>query len=119
MDQAPSSWWTRNWKWFVPAGCLSLLALLGAFIALTLSFVFGMMKQSDAYQQALARAKASPAVVEALGQPLKEGFFTSGNINVNGPNGDAELAIPISGPKGGGTIYLEANKSTGEWSFSK
>ena len=76
------------------------------------------MKSSDVYKEALARAKASPAVAEALGTPIKAGYFTSGNINVSGPSGDAELSIPISGPKGQATIYLEARKSAGEWAFS-
>lgn len=114
-----ATWWSRNWKWFVPVGCLSSIFLFAAFIALTMSFVFGMMKSSDAYSQGLAKTKASPAVVEALGVPIKEGYFTSGSINERGSSGNAELAIPISGPKGSGTIYLEARKSAGGWSFSQ
>jgi hypothetical protein len=31
------NWWSRNWKWFVPVGCLSLILLFCAFIAV----VFG------------------------------------------------------------------------------
>ncbi|MNC89987.1 Cytochrome oxidase complex assembly protein 1 [compost metagenome] len=77
-----------------------------------------MIKSSDAYQEALSRAKASPAVISALGSPVKEGFYVSGSINVSGPSGDAKLAIPVSGPKGEGTIYLEARKSADVWSYS-
>ncbi len=120
MDQSVKpSWWSRNWKWFVPVGCLSSLLVVAAFVAVLFTFVFGLMKSSDAYKQALAMASANPEVAEALGSPIKEGFFTSGNINVSGPSGNADLAIPISGPKGKATIYLEAHKSAGEWSFSK
>ena len=120
MDQPKQpSWWNRNWKWFVPVGCLSSVILLAAFIAVIMIFVFGLMKSSDAYKLALDKAKSSPEVIEALGTPIREGYFTSGNINVSGPSGNADLAIPISGPKGGATIYLEAQKSAGEWSFSK
>jgi hypothetical protein len=117
-EPANSDWWSRNWKWFVPVGCLSVVLLFAAGIALLITFVFGMIKSSDAYGEALARAKASPAVIEALGSPIKEGYFTSGSINETGRSGDAELAIPISGPKGSGTIYLEAEESAGQWSFS-
>jgi len=113
------NWWNRNWKWFVPVGCLSMLLLFAAFIALMISLVFGMMKSSDVYSQALTRAQANPAVVEALGSPIRDGYLTSGNISETGPSGTAELSIPISGPKGSGTIYLEARKSTGQWSFDK
>jgi hypothetical protein len=38
---------------------------------------------------------------------------------VNGPSGEADIAIPISGPKGKATIYAVATKSEGTWSFSK
>jgi hypothetical protein len=43
----------------------------------------------------------------------------SGNTNVNGASGDADLSIPISGPKGKGTIFAVAKKSGGEWTYSK
>lgn len=42
----------------------------------------------------------------------------SGNTNVNGASGESNLAIPISGPKAKGTIYLSANKSLGRWNYS-
>lgn len=91
---------------------------MAGLIAFVLTIVFGVMKSSDVYKEALARAEASPAVAEALGTPIKAGYFTSGNINVNGPSGNADLSIPISGPKGKGTIYVEAGKSADRWSFS-
>ena len=62
------------------------------------------MKSTDVYKEALARAKADPVVIEALGSPIKDGFLLSGNTNVNGASGESNLAIPISGPKGKGTI---------------
>ena len=120
MDQPQSkSWWGRNWKWFVPVGCLSSLVLLVGIVGLIMTFVFSIMKSSDAYKQALSKAKSNPAVVNALGSPIQEGFFTSGSINVNDASGNADLAIPISGSKGKGTIYVEARKAAGEWSFSQ
>ena len=111
-------WWDRNWKWFVPVAVLSGIALLAGFVFAIVSLVFGVIKSSDAYQEALARARASPAVISALGSPIKEGFYVTGNINVSGPSGDAKLAIPVSGPKDEGTIYLEARKSADLWSYS-
>jgi hypothetical protein len=58
-------------------------------------------------------------VVNALGFPIKDGFFVSGKTNVSGSSGKADLTIPISGPKGKGTIYFVASKFAGEWTFSK
>ena len=45
-------------------------------------------------------------------------MFLSGNINVNGPSGEAKIEIPIHGPKAKGTIYVEATKSAGKWNYS-
>lgn len=115
--QRTGNWWTRNWKWFVPTGCLTLLALFATFIISILVIVFGAMKSTDVYKDALTRAKTNAAVIDALGSPIKEGFFVSGNTNVNGAAGDSNLSIPISGPKGKGTIYLKAEKSLGRWKY--
>jgi hypothetical protein len=112
-------WWGRNWKWFVPTGCLTMLALVAGVIFLLLSLIFGVMKSSDAYKQAMVKVRADSAVTTTLGTPIKEGFFTSGSVNVSGSSGSANLAIPISGPKGSGTVYVEATKSAGKWSFTK
>ena len=76
------------------------------------------MKSTDVYKEALSRAKADPAVIEALGSPIKDGLLISGNTHVNGASGETNLAIPISGPKGKGTIYVSANKSLGQWIYS-
>ena len=114
----PRGWWSRHWKWVVPLLGALMLALLTGVILLFMSALFGMMKSSDAYQQAVREAKANPAVVQALGEPIEEGWLTMGNINVNGPSGEANLQIPISGPKGEGDIYLEATKSAGLWNYS-
>ena len=112
------NWWKRNWKWFVPLGCVTMALLFLAFVGSILLIVFSAMKATDVYKEALARAKADPAVIEALGSPIKDGFLTSGNTNVDGASGESNLAIPISGPKGKGTIYVSANKSLGQWNYS-
>jgi hypothetical protein len=113
------NWWSRNWKWFVPAGCLSLIVLFAAFVGSILLVATTAMKSSDAYKEAVAKAQANPEVVEALGTPITTGFFTSGSVNTSGSSGDAKLSIPLSGPKGKATIQVEAKKSAGEWAYSK
>jgi hypothetical protein len=112
------NWWTRNWKWFVPLGCFTVALMLLIFAGSIVVIVFNAMKSTDVYKEALARAKADPAVIEALGSPIKDGFLVSGNSNVNGASGESNLAIPISGPKGKGTIYVSATKSLGRWIYS-
>jgi hypothetical protein len=111
-------WWSRNWKWVVPMGCLSMVGLIVLFVAGIVLIVFGAMKSSDAYKTAVARAKANPEVVAALGTPIEEGMFVSGKTNVEGSSGEADLTIPISGPKGKAKIYAIATKHAGRWSYS-
>src|ERR1700682_4197326 len=108
-------WLGRNWKWLVPTGCLGLLLLAAGFVVVIVSIVFGAMKSSDAYKTALAKAKADPRVVNALGSPIKAGFFVSGKTNVSGSSGHADPAVTISGRQGKGTIYFVATQCAGEW----
>ena len=112
------NWWDRNWKWFVPVAGLGALILFIGFGALIAYFVFSLAKSSEVYQAAVAKAKTNAAVTEALGSPLEEGFFVTGNINVSGSSGEADLAIPISGPKGKGTLFVAAARSEGRWTVS-
>jgi hypothetical protein len=79
--------------------------------------VEGSVKRSNAYTQALARVQADPQVSDKIGRPIEPGWFISGSVNVNGDSGDANLSIPISGPKGKGKIYVVSKKSAGLWQF--
>ena len=38
-------------------------------------------------------------------------------MSVSGGSGEAELSVPLQGSKGAGTLYLEADKSAGDWDF--
>ena len=113
------NWWERNWKWFVPTGCLTLILLFCLFIGLIFTVVMGSMKSSDAYKQAVAKARANPTVVARLGAPIAEGYWVSGNINVQNDSGNADLLIPISGPRGKAVVHAVASKSAGKWEFSR
>ena len=114
---AEKDWYEKNKRWAVPVGCLvAIVAILGFFGGISF-FVFRVIKCSDVYVDSLTQAHASPAVIQALGEPIEEGFFVFGSIHVNGPSGEADIAIPISGPNGSGTIYAVATKSAGKWHF--
>lgn len=113
--QEPSDWWARNWKWFLPVmGLVSVLVIAGCAAS-----IFAFIKSSDAYTGALARARSDPAVVAAIGMPIKDAYFVSGNINVTNDTGLADLAIPVSGPKGGASIFVHASKRLGVWHFDR
>jgi hypothetical protein len=112
-------WWSRNWKWFVPLGCLTMIGLVVTFVAAIVVIVFGALKSTDVYKDGLARAQKHPAVIEALGSPIDDGLFMSGKTNVTGSSGEADIAVPISGPNGKATLYIVAKKSAGEWTYEQ
>ena len=112
-------WWSRNWKWFVPVGCLTVIALFAAFVAGIILIAAGAMKSSDAYKLAMDKAQRDARVTQRLGTPIESGFFVSGSVNVEGTSGKADITIPISGPKGKATIYVDATKFASEWKFNR
>jgi hypothetical protein len=113
----PTNWFGRNWKWVVPIGCLIPVLFIGGCVLAAFFFAMGVMKQSDVYKTALARAQANPAVIEAIGSPISQTGIVGGSSNVTGPTGEAKLSIPLRGPKGKATLYVEATKSADLWSF--
>jgi len=123
LNHAPApttvSWWQRNWKWFVPVAGVGGLTLVGGGLALIVSLFLGLMKKAEPYQTALAQATASADVQDALGTPIKVGFFLTGKIELNSADGVAALSIPISGPRGDGTINVRATKTSGHWKYSR
>jgi hypothetical protein len=90
------------------------------FVAGIFVLVMGGMRNSDVAKEAVARAQANPAVAQRLGAEINQGWMMSGSINVAaGGSGDANLAVPISGPKGKATLYVTARKSAGVWNYSQ
>ena len=114
---ARPNWWQRNWKWFVPVLGALLLALFVALALGGVALLLGAIKSSGAYQQALTRAQSDPAVIAALGEPIRAGWFVQGNISASGASGEADLAIPLDGPRADGTLYVVAEKRAGEWRY--
>src|SRR5947209_11013610 len=64
------NWWQRNWKWFVPLGCLTSLGAVVIFVLCIVAVVFGAMKSSEPYKYAMAHAQADARVQSALGSPI-------------------------------------------------
>jgi hypothetical protein len=77
------------------------------------------MKSSWACAQGLDLARHNEKVVEKLGEPIETGWLVSGSINVSGPSGNADLAVPLHGPQNTGTLYVVAHKVAGEWQFDR
>jgi hypothetical protein len=108
------SWLARNWGWLVAA----VFALFLSFVAAILLLVFSLIRNSDASKLAIKTAESNPILAEQIGQPMKVGWLVTGNIEVSNDTGSAKLSIPISGPKGHGTLDAESHKRDGQWHLS-
>lgn len=104
------SWWGRNWKWFVPTGCLGLVALLAAGVFAIVWAAFSLVKSTEVYRNALEMARANPEVVAELGEPIEDSWYVKGTVNDESGTGRANLEIPISGPRKSGTVYAVARR---------
>ena len=110
------------WVWGGAGCCLGcvVLPLAVALLAGVVGFgAMGAMMHSNVVDDAVARAAADPRVVEALGEPLGKGWLIQGSMEVTGASGNADLAVPLSGPGGSGTLYLVARKRAGEWRYER
>ncbi len=116
-DGQPRSWWSRNWAWVVPTGCLGLLLMPFACVGAVGFLLSGALRSSDVFTQALEMARSHPEVIEALGDPVEPGWSFHGSIDVDGSSGDADYSIPIKGPRGEATLHVVASKRGGRWVF--
>ncbi len=87
------------------------LALLGLASAVGFIMTFG----DEVVNLAMAKAGQTPVMADRLGVPLKKGWFVTGEIKESPASGSARIAIPVSGPKASGTLYVEAQKHAGFW----
>ncbi len=108
----------RKWAFwgFTVTGLTILFFIL--FFAGTFVTIFASFKNAEAYQMTVRVLNSNPQAVQILGQPISTGFPT-GSLNVTGPEGKASLAFSAKGPKGEGTVYVEATKSLGQWKINE
>lgn len=109
----------RKILWLIPVGCLGVLVLCAGLVGVVYGIVRTSFRASEPYQVAITRAKANPEVTAALGTPLEEGAFPTGSISTSGGSGSANLSIPIRGPNGKGTVYVQAEKFAGAWEYRR
>lgn len=109
----------RNWKWMLPVGCLGLLLGVAALVGGIVLVAMSAIKSSAVYRGALEIVQTHPTAAERLGQPVKDGWFVTGNIKVDAGGGHADFQIPVSGPKGSGTLSVMAVSPDGEWMYER
>src|SRR5258708_5519295 len=111
------SWFSRNWKWFVPVIVITPILLLTLFIGGIFAFVFGIMKSSEPYKHTVEVVTHDPQALQALGAPVEIGRLVSGNVNTVEDSGEADLSIPVHGSVHEGKVYVIAKKSSGVWHY--
>ncbi len=104
-------------SWTGRLGVLIFGLLVVGFIGGVFFFITSSFKSSPVYQQAMEAARSDGAVAAALGTPIDSGWLITGSISEQGLSGDADLIIPIAGPRGRGTLYASARKGNGTWQF--
>ncbi|MGO9088154.1 MAG: cytochrome c oxidase assembly factor Coa1 family protein [Candidatus Sulfotelmatobacter sp.] len=112
------SWLERRPLWKIPLGCLTLLLLIAVFGLTLMTIITASFRSSDVYKQAMAKAAENQQVRDLVGEPIRAAWLISGELHVNGSTGNANLSIPISGPRGKGMIHAVAFKSEGAWRFT-
>jgi hypothetical protein len=112
------SWLERNPLWKIPLGFLTLIFLGSVLATILVTVIITSFHNSDVYQLVWAKAAENSQVREQIGEPMTAAWFIFGQLNVNGSTGTANLSIPISGPKGKGSIRAVAYKSAGVWRFT-
>lgn len=114
-----SSWFSKNWKWLVPIGCLGPVICCLTIGGVAFFGASKMIQGSGAYTTALSRAASNRDVQDALGAPLKPGGFGfQGEIKENNGRGSADFTAPLEGPKGKGTLHVVGTSKNGKWDYS-
>ncbi|UXM95635.1 cytochrome c oxidase assembly factor 1 family protein [Bartonella sp. HY329] len=114
-SQKKRGWLRRNLKWVLP---ISIVGGIAVFVSILFFTITGFMRSADAYQVGVAAAQKNAAVIELIGEPMQPASYFTGSVSVSNSNGNADIAISIKGPKGSGTIYVEAEKKFDVWNYS-
>lgn len=107
------SWLGRNWMWLLPVGCLVPVLCCGTFGASIFFGVSRVIHGSDAFTQGLSRANENDEVKALLGSPLSPGVMVTGKLE----NNVADFDAAIKGPKGDGSLHVEARQGGGVVTF--
>lgn len=112
------SWWKRNWKWALPVGgCLSLIIIGVVAIGTIFYSVTTAIEDSKPYEYALEKINKDEDLINALGAPIEKNGLVSGNWNYTNGKKSADMSIPIAGPKGEGTLFVEATGEGDNWVY--
>ena len=100
------------------------LLIVGAIFAGVILFIGGivfliisLLKNSDPCQESFKIAQNNAHIIQELGEPIEIGYWVLGSHHQSTSLETAELTIPISGPKGSGTIHLVGTARKDVWTY--
>lgn len=111
---APTGWWRRHWRWAMPLAVVVGIAAAAGAVWFALSQWAYWSKSSTPYQEAMRRARCNIELVEALGEPLRDGYLPAGSMH---SNGQSQFVIGVTGPQGKGRLFLNAKRSGDHWDY--
>ena len=100
-------------------GCLMVIASIVFFVVAIVGGVMLFLRSSEPCAETLRSAQNSPALQQALGEPMKMGWFLVGSVSITNESGSADISIPISGPKGSVRIRTRALRQDRVWSYQE
>ncbi len=95
-------------------------ALGGLAFVPVLVFAFGYAPSCMGFgAPALAHVNACPRAVALLGAPIAQPWIglSCGNAETEDDDGQASWSMPVSGPRGRGTLDIRAIEHVGHWQF--
>ena len=103
----------------VVTAVLISVALCVSFALTIIGVAFGAMRASTPYQEAMDAVSTNSTAIQALGEPIEAGWLMSGSVETSQNSGTASFNIPVSGPNGSGTLYVEAYKVGDRWRYEQ
>lgn len=104
----------RSWaKWGAIVWAGFIVFFVGLFFAISAG-----IKSSDAFKLAVAKLESHETSIRLIGKPVSTGFPT-GQMQLVGTGGSANLSFSVEGPQGKGTVYVAASKEFDRWSLSR
>ncbi|MBB5040304.1 cytochrome c oxidase assembly factor Coa1 family protein [Prosthecobacter dejongeii] len=100
-------------------GCLMIIASLAFFLVAIFGVVMLFLRSSEPCAETLRTAQSSPALQQALGEPMKMGWFFVGSVSTTNMSGSADISIPFSGPRGSVRIRTRALRQDRVWSYQE
>ncbi len=114
------SWWKRNWKWVVPVGgCLTVIILFIVFVGSLIWGAASLIGDSQPAEYAMELINKDDDMIRLLGTPIEKDGMVQGNVNWSNGDKSANLTIPVSGPEGKGTLYVNARGKGEEWIYDR